>query len=62
MDKLYIHVIFVSGLLTDEGLNKLLIVKKNTMNTVEKKSMPVWLSILLFAAIMAAIMIIGMTI
>jgi len=62
VDKLYIYVIFVSGLLADEGLNKLLIVKKNTMNTVEKKSMPVWLSILLFAAIMAAIMIIGMTI
>lgn len=31
------------------------------MNTGEKKSIPVWVSILIFVVIMAAVMIIGMS-
>jgi hypothetical protein len=30
------------------------------MTTVEKKSTPVWVSILVFVAIMAAVMVVGM--
>ena len=50
------------GLPADDRVKLVANSKENIMNTVEKKSMPVWLSILLFAAIMAAIMIIGMAI
>jgi purine-cytosine permease-like protein len=31
------------------------------MNTKEKKPMPVWVSILIFIVIMAAVMIVGMS-